>query len=399
MDVEMKLLSVVGARPQFVKLFPLCRAIETYNTTSRDDPIQSVIAHTGQHYDNELSRVFFDQMQLPSPDYNLGVGSGSHGRQTGTMLEQLEDVLEREKPSVVIVFGDTNSTLAGALAAVKLHFPVAHVEAGLRSYNKAMPEEINRIITDHVSTLLFCPTERAVENLQREGFTSVLDQPLLSEKTHELLRHTSASNPLVVKTGDIMYDAFLFNIQLAEKSSTILKNLSLTQKAYAVLTLHRSENTESERPLSKIITFLESKATEAPLVFPIHPRTLRFIGEHQIQLPKHVRAIPPVSYLDMLVLEKHASCIYTDSGGVQKEAFFLGVPCVTLRDETEWTETVESGWNRLMKDAVRDTSNPRELRPNAADLFGNGRAAEHHLWVLAEYCKVSSREIKETDSA
>jgi UDP-GlcNAc3NAcA epimerase len=385
----MKLLSVVGARPQFIKLSPLCRAIKAYNNTAGEKAVDSVLVHTGQHYDEELSQIFFDEMQIPSPQYNLAAGSARHGEQTGVMLERLEKVLLAEMPNIVIVFGDTNSTLAGALAAAKLQIPVAHIEAGLRSHNRAMPEEINRLVSDHISTLLFCPTERAVSNLEREGFVNILRENAPTEKRERLIRGTSPNNPLVIKTGDLMYDAFLFNIQRAEKSSTILNDLSLAPRTYGLLTLHRAENTDNRGKLNRILSFLESDGIDTPLIFPAHPRTQRSLREYGVELPGFIRIVPPVSYFDMIVLEKHASAIYTDSGGVQKEAFFLEVPCVTLREETEWTETVESGWNRLMKNSRVRASTNANLRIVQRDIFGDGRAAERDVQILIEFCRAT----------
>ncbi len=392
----MKFLSIVGARPQFIKLSPLCRAIDTYHSAPTGEVIKSIIVHTGQHYDYELSKVFFDQMRIPTPNYDLEVGSASHGQQTGAMLEKIEEVLFTEKPDIVIVFGDTNSTLAGALAASKLHISVAHVEAGLRSYNKKMPEEINRVITDHVSTLLFCPTERAVSNLQREGFSNILDRLPPSEEMPMILENISPSNPLVIKTGDIMYDAFLFNERLAQQSSTVLRDLSLTPRKYALLTIHRAENTDDRASLEKIITFLKTEEIKYPIIFPVHPRTKKNILELSIGFPNAIQMIPPVSYFDMLILEKNAHSIYTDSGGVQKEAFFLKVPCVTLRDETEWTETVESGWNRLMNDSRATTTKTTPAGRMDPFPFGDGKAAEHHLQILIRYYQSQSDGVKQT---
>jgi UDP-N-acetylglucosamine 2-epimerase len=384
----MKLLFVVGARPQFIKLSPFCRAIATHNSVVDHEQIGSVIVHTGQHYDYVLSKVFFDELQIPAADYNLEVGSGSHGAQTGAMMERLEKVLLEEQPDIVVVFGDTNSTLAGALAASKLDLAVAHVEAGLRSFNRRMPEEINRVVADHISTLLFCPTDRAVSNLQLEGITNILDQSSSIDRSTRVLKEATASAPLMVKQGDVMYDAFLYNEAAAVRSSTILKDLSLSPREYALLTIHRAENTGSRVSLEKIMAFLESEQLNDPAIFPVHPRTKKFIVENSIQLPSPIRIVPPVSYFDMLVLGKNASTIYTDSGGLQKEAFFMKVPCVTLRQETEWTETVTSGWNRLMTDHRGKAERTTELSQPDLGLFGDGHAAEHHLQTLVRFCQL-----------
>ena len=321
----MRIVSIVGARPQFVKLAPICRAIEAHNRAA-DVRVRHVIVHTGQHYDPELSDIFFDELEIPKPDINLGVGSGPHGLQTGRMLEQFERYLLETKPDAVIVYGDTNSTIAGALVAVKQHVPVAHVEAGLRSFNRLMPEEINRIATDHVADVLYAPTRTAMTLLAREG-----------------LAHRA------VLTGDVGYDAVLFNRGLAERKSDALARLGLTPQRYAVLTVHRSENTESGK-LIELMGWLGKVASEdMKIVFPIHPRTARLLPRDPARFNQFpgVRLIKPVGFLDMLQLVSNARMVLTDSGGVQKEAFFLDTPCITLREETEWTETVEAGANTL----------------------------------------------------
>jgi UDP-N-acetylglucosamine 2-epimerase len=358
----MKILDIVGARPQFIKLAPIYKAIELHNREDSQSAIEEVLVHTGQHYDYEMSQIFFDELGLKAPDYHLGVGSGTHGQQTGEMLKKIEEVLLEEKPDLVMVYGDTNSTLAGALATAKLHIPLAHVEAGLRSFNKKMPEEINRVLTDHVSDLLFCPTQTAVENLRREGI----------EKGVHLV-------------GDVMYDAVLLYLNLAEKKSEIMERLGLEPKSYAVVTVHRAENTDQPERLRAIFEGLERVAEEGlSVILPLHPRTrkqLNALGMH----PKEVRVLDPVSYLDMLVLEKNARVILTDSGGVQKEAFFFRVPCVTLREETEWVETVETGWNTLVGcDPWRMVQAALETRLGGESVwpYGDGRAAERIVLCL-----------------
>jgi UDP-GlcNAc3NAcA epimerase len=349
----MKVVSIFGARPQFIKAAPLSRELRKVH--------QEVLVHTGQHYDPSLSAVFFEELDIPRPDYNLGVGSASHGRQTGEMLVRVEEVLIQEAPDWVLVYGDTNSTLAGALSAVKLHIPVAHVEAGLRSFNRRMPEEINRVLTDHISTLLFCPTETAVRNLAREGLT---------EGAHNV--------------GDVMYDAALYNSQLAEKKSRILETLGLRPKGYLLTTVHRPDNTDIPENLRSIATALSS--LEATVLLPLHPRTRKALHELGITLGGSVRVVEPVGYLDMLILEKNARLILTDSGGIQKEAYFLAVPCVTLRQETEWVETVEAGWNVLVgADRRKIIEAVRNFRPQGerVSLFGDGQASVKVVEILS----------------
>ena len=314
-DARLKVCSVVGARPQFIKAAAITLALRTV--------AHEVLIHTGQHYDDAMSSVFFEQLDIPFPDYNLEVGSSSHGAQTGRMLEQLEAVFEKERPDRVLVFGDTNSTLAGALAAAKLRIPVAHVEAGLRSFNRAMPEEINRVLTDHVSDLLFCPSQVAEKNLAVEGIRNG-----------------------VHVVGDVMHAALEFGVERARKVSTILARLNLKERQYLLVTVHRAENTDDDARLRSILAALNDISD--PIVFPVHPRTKRAIERVGWMPRPHVQLIPPASYIDMCALESHARLILTDSGGVQKEAYWLGVPCLTLRDETEWIETVEAGWNQLV---------------------------------------------------
>jgi len=400
----MKLVNVVGARPQFIKVAPILKVIVQYNEEHPGQPIQEVLVHTGQHYDYEMSGVFFEELGLKAPDYHLGVGSGTHGYQTGEMLKRIEEVLLKEKPDLVVVYGDTNSTLAGALAAAKLHIPVAHVEAGLRSYNKKMPEEINRVLTDHVSTFLFCPTETAVENLRREGFTNILnDGELISYPANPY--HVPPA-PLVINVGDVMYDAALMYLELAEEKSKILDEIGLKPKEYALATIHRAENTDDPKRLKAIFQGLATIAQEGlPVLVPLHPRTRRTLSRLSAPSPlcssaPLLKIIGPVSYLDMLVLEKNARVILTDSGGVQKEAFFFQVPCVTLREETEWVETVEAGWNVLVgcdPDRIRQTASlPHSSAPlppctTGSWPYGDGRAAERIVALMVEQDNLSRR--------
>jgi UDP-GlcNAc3NAcA epimerase len=311
----MRVMSVVGARPQFIKAAPLLRALRSSHT--------SVLVHTGQHYDANMSRVFFDELQLPEPDHHLGVGSGRHGAQTGEMLARLETVLTAERPDWVVVFGDTNTTLAAALAASKLCIPIAHVEAGLRSFNRAMPEEINRIVADALADLLLCPTDTAVENLQREGLTRGVHQ-----------------------VGDLMAEALADACSRAAAQSSVLQRLALTDRGFVLATVHRAENTNDRERLRRIVRGLESAAQ--PVIFPVHPRTRSALADVALATGSPVRMIEPVGYLDMVRLLSAARVVATDSGGLQKESYWLGTPCVTLRDETEWVETVEAGWNTLV---------------------------------------------------
>ena len=317
-----RILTVVGARPQFIKAAAVSRVLRA------ELELDEVLVHTGQHYDDNMSEIFFDELELPRPNYNLNVGSGSHGVQTGKMLIEIEIVLQKENPDLVLVYGDTNSTLAGALAAAKMNIPVAHVEAGLRSFNRKMPEEVNRILVDHCSTLLFAPTQVAVENLAREGIPSMK----------------------VERVGDVMYDAVLFYGERAIAKSTIIRDLGLSPGNYILSTIHRAENTDNPDRLEAILEGLCRVNRNLPVVLPIHPRTRACLQEGSRFNRHHdrIRMIEPVGYFDMIALEKNAALIATDSGGIQKEAFFFHVPCVTFRDETEWVELVDLGWNRIV---------------------------------------------------
>jgi UDP-N-acetylglucosamine 2-epimerase len=349
----MKLLSVVGARPQFIKASPLTLALRKRH--------HEILVHTGQHYDYGMCDVFFEDLGIPAPDYHLGIGSGGHGAQTGAMLKAIEGVLEKERPDAVIVYGDTNSTLAGALAAAKLHIPVAHVEAGLRSFNRAMPEEINRILTDHLSTWLFVPSAMSREQLQREGIESG-----------------------VHIVGDIMYDALLVHRGRAEARSRILDHLGLSPRSYYAATIHRAENTDHPEKLRSIFEGLQ--ILKNPVILPLHPRTDKKLKEYGIQAGSNVRCVEPLGYLDMIRLQEHAACILTDSGGVQKEAYYLRVPCVTLRTETEWVETVTAGWNLVcgtdtsaIENAVQKMEGCEAPHPN---LYGDGQTANRIVEIL-----------------
>ncbi|MCX7025028.1 MAG: UDP-N-acetylglucosamine 2-epimerase (non-hydrolyzing) [Spirochaetes bacterium] len=368
----MHIVTVVGARPQFVKAAVLSRLIRSAAYRER---ISEFLVHTGQHWDDNMSNLFFREMGIPEPEVNLGVGGGSHGRMTGDMLAGIEAILIERKPDVVLVYGDTNSTLAGALAAAKLHIPVAHVEAGLRSRDKGMPEEQNRIVADHLSTWLLCPTETAIENLSREG---LVDGQATAAPTSD--------HPGIKLVGDVMYDASLHYRAIASvrpAAERALKRLGI-DKPFCLLTLHRAENTDDRERLSGIMEGLRRSAG-IPMIFPVHPRTRKLLDLHGITLPPHVRPIEPVGYFDMLELEEACDTVITDSGGVQKEAYFFHKPCVTLRERTEWVETVESGWNRLagadpgaIAAALTTVSAMDGWRP----LYGMGDAGERILAVL-----------------
>jgi UDP-GlcNAc3NAcA epimerase len=349
-----KIVSVVGARPQFIKAATVSHLLRRVH--------QEVLVHTGQHYDKQLSDVFFSQLDLPEPDHHLGVGSASHGKQTAQILERLEKVLLKEQPDRVLVYGDTNSTLAGALAAVKLHIPLAHVEAGLRSYDRRMPEEINRVLTDHCADLLFCPSALAVDNLAREGITGG-----------------------VHLVGDVMYDSLLQQTPDERTAQELCSGWGLLSGGYFLATVHRAANTDDPSRLDAILRALGD--LQQTVVFPIHPRTRKAMTSAGFSIAPNVRIMEPLGYRETLALEKNARAVLTDSGGIQKEAFFLGVPCVTLRDETEWPETVECGWNvlaganpeRIVAAARRPA--PQSERPL---LFGDGHAAEKIVRCLGE---------------
>jgi len=343
----MKIASIVGARPQFIKLAPLVRAIREHNKLKLKPKIEHLIIHTGQHYDYEMTKIFFDELGIPVPNHNLEVGSGTHGWQTGEMIKRAEAVLMTENPDWVVVYGDTNSTVAGALAAAKLHIPVAHIEAGLRSYNKKMPEEINRILADNCSNILFCPTENAVKNLKKEGFINIINNGKLVDLSSNKFPIISSRLPTVINVGDIMFDALIMNLSIAEKKSTILKKLNLKPNEYFLATVHRAENTDNPEKLKSIFeAFNKISRDNFKIILPLHPRVKKQLYK-KIHPSNYLLILEPVSYLDMLVLEKHSRAILTDSGGVQKEAYFFHVPCISLREETEWVETVASGWNTL----------------------------------------------------
>ncbi len=352
----MKIVSIVGARPQFIKAAPVSKALRKQH--------QEFLLHTGQHYDDNMSKVFFEELGIPRPDINLGIGSDSHARQTAAIMIGVEQYLQQETPDLVLVYGDTNSTLAGAIAASKLHIKLAHVEAGLRSFNRTMPEEINRIVADKVADLLFCPTATAVKNLADEGITNG-----------------------VFNIGDVMYDAALQFAPIAEQKSGILERLKIEPKNYLLLTLHRAENTDSFDHLNNIVTAVCK--SQKRIVFPVHPRTVKFLKQYhlyqKLEQSNNVLLIEPVSYIDMMVLEKDAAKILTDSGGVQKEAYFFRVPCITLRNETEWVETVSDGWNCLVgTDVQKILSAINDFLPTGPQQshYGDGTASEKLVEIL-----------------
>lgn len=353
-----KVLTVVGARPQFVKAAALSRALKTHG-------VDEVIVHTGQHFDKNMSEVFFEEMKIPHPDYNLEIHSLNHGAMTGRMLEGIEEILLKEKPDVLLVYGDTNSTIAGALAASKLHIKVAHVEAGLRSFNMKMPEEVNRILTDRISDFLFCPTDTAIENLKKEGFENMANE--------------------IIKSGDVMQDAAYFYAKESAQRSTVIGELPFDE--FLLATLHRAENTDDPEKLGNLVSGLNHiHQNIKPVVLPLHPRTKKKLSEHGLDLKVHT--IEPVGYFDMIELISNSSLVLTDSGGLQKEAFFFKRPCVTMREQTEWVELVEHGVNTLVGsddkaliDAV--SSMLKGSFDFEKDLYGNGQAADR----IAEFLK------------
>jgi len=360
---RLKVVRIVGARPQFIKLALVSRLL-------RDRGVTELIVHTGQHYDENMSQVFFDELEIAAPDLHLAVGSGRHGEQTGRMLERIEAVLLEQRPDWVLIYGDTNSTLAGALAAAKCHLPLAHVEAGLRSWNKRMPEEINRIVADHVSDLLFAPTDAAVANLRREG---------MDEDSIRLV-------------GDVMYDVALAFRARADERATVFDRLPIHAGQYVLATVHRAENTDDPSRLAAIFGGLAEVARSVPVVLPLHPRTRAVLGRAGLlaDVEQALISLEPVGYLDMIALAGRAHLIATDSGGLQKEAFFLRVPCVTLGKETEWGELVEAGWNRLVNttsagagsSAVRDALSAQTPAEPAVPYYGDGSASQRIVDAL-----------------
>ncbi len=351
----MKIVTILGARPQFIKAGTVSRAIMKHNQSEvGSEQLEEIIVHTGQHFDANMSDIFFDEMKIPKPDYNLDINGLGHGAMTGQMLEKIEEVLLKEKPDWVMVYGDTNSTIAGALAASKLHIKVAHVEAGLRSFNMNMPEEVNRILTDRISNILFCPTQSAVDNLEKEGYRTL--------------------NIKIVKNGDVMQDGALFYKDLAVKPDVELAD------NYILSTIHRAENTDDPQRLEAIFKALNEIAKEIQIVLPLHPRTKNILKTSNVELSTNISIIEPIGYLKMVYLIKNAKMIMTDSGGLQKEAFFFEKPCITLRDETEWVELIKNRFNVLAgadKDKIIDLYHTYEFNNDfSIDLYGGGKASE-----------------------
>lgn len=374
MQKKLKIITIIGARPQIIKASAISRAIRN----NYKDSINELIVHTGQHYDSNMSEVFFEELQIPKPDYNLNVGSGMHGIQTAEMIKGIEEIIVKEKPDAMILYGDTNSTLAGAIAASKLQCKIVHIEAGLRSYNKTMPEEINRILCDHCSTLLFSPTQTGYNNLLKEGFTSNNIPPY------------TADNPRIYHCGDIMFDNTLHFSGIASAQSEILKNNNLQKNAYALATIHRDNNTDNPERLSGIFSAILNIAETKNIDFiiPLHPRTAKILKKtlsneiyNQLILNEHIKIIEPVSFIDMIELEQHSLLVVTDSGGVQKEAYFLQKPCIILRPQTEWVELIEHGSSiiadadeaMIIKAADMLLSKNISIFP---PIFGNGKAAD-----------------------
>ncbi len=387
----LKIITVIGARPQIIKAAALSRAVRNHFK----DQIREIIVHTGQHYDEKMSQVFIDELGIPVPDYNLKIGSGSHGRQTGRMIERLEEVLIEEMPDYLIIYGDTNSTLAASVAASKIHIPIVHIEAGLRSFNKSMPEEINRIMCDHVSTLLFSPTKTGYNNLKSEGFSENITKPF------------DADNPGIFHCGDVMYDNSLYFNNIADSDSSILEEQHLKKNEFILGTIHRNNNTDEPERLNDIFRALIQIVNDSNiiLVLPLHPRTSKAIETnldkellHQLESNTNIKILPPVSFLDMIMLESNCKMVMTDSGGVQKEAFFFEKPCIILRSETEWKEIVDAGTG-IVTDANEEKIieafnhfNRPDVNLEFPEIFGDGFAAEFICATLLDNAKTQDND-------
>jgi UDP-GlcNAc3NAcA epimerase len=360
----LKIITVVGARPQFVKAAALSRAISC-NNSNNSNSIQEIIIHTGQHYDKNMSDVFFEEMRIPAPDYNLGVGGKKHGEMTGQMVEKLEQIVETESPDWLVVYGDTNSTLAAAIVSSKMNVKLAHIEAGLRSYNMKMPEEVNRILTDRVSDILFCPTQTAVDNLRKESFPFVT---------------SAGKKQRIVNVGDVMQDGALFYKDLARTPEKVVELVG--ENSFALCTIHRAENTDSEDRLTSIMSALGKISDEKPIILPVHPRTKKILESISLKINPNIKIIDPVGYLEMIWLLKNCNIVLTDSGGLQKEAYFFSKPCITLREETEWVELVDAGVNTLAGSDCEEIykayclSIQKKFEFNNLNLYGDGKACE-----------------------
>lgn len=378
-----KIVTIIGARPQIIKAAALSRAIKTHFSSQ----IKEIIVHTGQHYDENMSQVFFDELGIPAPNYNLNVGSGSHGKQTAAMIMGIEEILEKEKPNAIVLYGDTNSTLAGGIAASKIHVPVVHIEAGLRSYNKAMPEEVNRIMCDHVSTLLFSPTKTGFDNLVNEGFKTNNATPF------------NANNPKIYHCGDVMYDNSLYFSTVAEQKTSILSKYNLPKNNFILATIHRNNNTDEPARLNALFSALNkiSVKENVEVILPLHPRTAKLLETNlepsllaEIKSNKKFHIAPPASFLEMIALEKNCKIVMTDSGGVQKEAFYFEKPCVILRPETEWIELVECG-TAIIADADEKTiieaygTLTKKQGMQFPKLYGDGKASEFICGEMVKY--------------
>ena len=370
-----KICCIVGARPQFVKYAPVARALREHAD------LKSVLIHTGQHYDYNMSRIFFDEMGIPAPDYHLDVGSGSHAYQTAEALIRIEEALLAERPDAAVVFGDTNATLSGAMAAVKLHIPVVHIEAGLRSFNRDMPEEINRVLTDHASTLLFCPCKGAAARLVSEGLPGAVRNGDLvtADDLSGLPSRMVFEDRIVLNAGDVMRDVLRYSLSAAEQTSAIMDRLGLAAGSYGLLTLHRAENTDDPEQMQRMVHFINRAADGIPLMFPMHPRTRKSLNGLEHGFCRDVHILEPLGYFDLLILLQNSRFLMTDSGGMQKEAYWLRVPCLTLRNETEWQETLDSGWNRL----YADFDGTFAAGAGSVDAYGRGTAAVTIAAVLA----------------
>lgn len=374
-----KILTIIGARPQIIKAAALSRTIKN----GFSDKIEEKILHTGQHYDENMSEVFFKEMGIPTPHFNLNIGSGKHGEQTAKMIAGIEEILVNESFDAVVVFGDTNSTLAGAVAASKIHIPIVHIEAGLRSFNMAMPEEINRIVCDQLSTLLFAPTETAVKNLENEGFFT------------SNAKFKDGNKRQVFHSGDIMYDNSLYFAEIAEQKTDILQRLKIENQQFVLATIHRDNNTDNPERLTEIVEALLEIAEKTKIVLPLHPRTKKLLPQNllkevydKLQVNSNIIIIPPASFFEIIVLEKHSQLIMTDSGGLQKEAYFFKKPCVILRPETEWVEIVEQQAG-IITDAdkkliVNAFNKLIQSKPNFSPVFGDGHSAEFTLNKIVE---------------